>query len=64
MKFHVLLIHAGYVAASENDLFKNALRSGVIYDKSEVDIHLPGTWFFVSLYICKLVIVNNIYLSG
>lgn len=31
----------GYVAASDNDLFNNALRRGVIYDKNEVDIHLP-----------------------
>lgn len=31
----------GYVAASDNDLFSNALRSRVIYNKNEVDIHLP-----------------------
>ncbi|XP_074340657.1 uncharacterized protein LOC141678278 [Apium graveolens] len=31
----------GYVSDSDNDLFNNALRSGVIYDKNEVDIHLP-----------------------
>ncbi|KAK1389775.1 Type 1 membrane protein [Heracleum sosnowskyi] len=31
----------GHVAASDKDLFSNALRSTVIYNKNEVDIHLP-----------------------
>lgn len=48
-KNYVLMIYAGYAAASGNDLFSNALKSRVMCEKNELDIHLPGTEL---LYTC------------